>query len=259
MNAGASDVVANEVAQSLALEVHEGMSSKSLYKRAFKMLKKRHRPSASRYKLKQAMLEFGNSGFPFEDFVAEILRSQGFEAKTRQLLQGVCVQHEVDVVAENDQQIIWVECKYHPMPESVSNIKIPLYIHSRFRDLAQNASKRSDHADKTVSNGWIVTNTRFSDDALQYGRCAGLHLVSWSYPSGGSLREMIDRAHLYPITCLTTLNRHEKDLLLNNGVVLCQALTDSGRWQDLLSLSPQRRQLIVKEARALCAGGVSVK
>jgi len=49
--------------------------------------------------------------------------------------------------------------------------------------------------------GWIVTNTRFPDDAAAYGRCAGMHLVGWNYPANAeSLREMIDTAGLHPLT-----------------------------------------------------------
>lgn len=255
LRSGADDVLVNQVVQELAGQWHEGTSTKSIFKRAFKLLKRLHRPTAARYTLKQAMLDFGNSGFPFEDFFAEVMRTQGYEVDIRQILPGVCVQHEVDVVAQNADALIWVECKYHPMAGSVSNIKIPLYIHSRFRDLEQHRTARPAAHDTRSTQGWIVTNTRFSDDAMTYGRCAGLHLVGWNYPAGSSLREMIDRAGLYPITCLTTLTRREKEDLLNQSIVLCQNLTRPGYWASALRLSADRRSKIMREAQVLCGSG----
>ena len=250
---GAKEPVVNQVLQELVGQLNDGMSTRSIYKKAFKLLKRLHRPSAARYTLKQAIFDFGNTGFPFEDFFAEILKRQGYQVQTRQLLPGACIQHEVDVVARNEKVLILVECKYHPLAGSVSNVKIPLYIHSRFRDLEQNRAFFKNEHDNRQMQGWIVTNSRFSDDAMSYGRCAGLHLISWNYPSGGSLRELVDRAGLYPITCLTTLSRYEKTQLLANSIVLCQSLMNPGDWSELLHLSNQRCTAIMQEAQVLCA------
>ncbi|MBL7784209.1 MAG: restriction endonuclease [Saprospiraceae bacterium] len=249
---GAEDAVVNEVLQELRGQLHDGMSTQTIYKRAFKMLKRLHRPTAGRYTLKQAMFDFGATGFPFEDFFAEIMRSQGYQVKTRQLLPGACIQHEVDVVAESDETIIWVECKYHPMAGSVSNVKIPLYVHSRFRDLENNRSLYTTAHDTKSVQGWIATNSRFSDDAMTYGRCAALHLVSWNYPAGGSLRDIIDQSGLYPITCLTTLNWHEKKQLLEKSIVLCKWLSKPGDWSEILHLSDMRIRRVMEEAQSLC-------
>lgn len=249
---GADEQVIDQIVADLMSQWHEGISTKSIFKRAFKMLKRQHRPSAARYTLKQAMFDFGPSGFPFEDFFAEVLKSQGFEVRTRQLLPGACVQHEVDVVAESADTLIWVECKYHPMAGSVSNIKIPLYIHSRFRDLERYIDEQAKMDQGPKIEGWIVTNTRFSDDAMAYGHCAGMRLIGWNYPSNGSLREMVDRANLHPITCLTHLTRQEKRRLLEQGIVLSKSLRIPGNWADLLHLSTERRNKVISEARNLC-------
>lgn len=175
---GADDVIIEQILEDLEGQWYEGISTKSIFKRAFKMLKRRHRPAAARYTLKQAMFDFGPSGFPFEDFFAEVLKSLGYQVQVRQLLPGVCVQHEMDVIAENADTLIWVECKYHPMAGSVSNIKIPLYIHSRFRDLEQYWEKNQAGKKSQKIEGWIVTNTRF------FRRCNGLRTLCGN-ASGG--------------------------------------------------------------------------
>ncbi|MDO8368788.1 MAG: ATP cone domain-containing protein, partial [Saprospiraceae bacterium] len=70
---GADEIVIDQIVQELAGQWYEGISTKSIFKRAFKILKRRQRPAAARYTLKQAMFDFGPSGFPFEDFIAEVL------------------------------------------------------------------------------------------------------------------------------------------------------------------------------------------
>ena len=93
-----------------------------------------------------------------------------------------------------------------------------------------------------------MTNTRFSDDAMSYGRCAGLHLFGWNYPSGNSLREMINRSGVYPINCLTTLTQREKAILLEHSIVITQSVIKPGNWMNLLHISPERAQKVMQEA-----------
>lgn len=249
---GADEKLIDQIMEELSRQWYEGISTKSIFKQAFKLLKRRNRPSAARYTLKQAMFDFGPSGFPFEDFFAEVLKSKGYEVRTRQILPGICIEHEVDVVAEKEDSLIWVECKYHPVAGSISNVKIPLYIHSRFRDLDQYFQEHPPTKQIPKTSGWIVTNTRFSDDAMAYGRCAGMQLVGWNYPADGSLRELVDEAKLHPITCLTLLTRHEKERLLEHKIVLSKTLQRPGFWSDLLHLSSERREKIMQEAQLLC-------
>ena len=248
---GADELLIDQVLTELSAHLQDGMSTKSIFKHAYKLLKRLHRPTAGRYTLKKAIFDFGNTGFPFEVYISEMLQSRGFETDIRQLLPGACIRHEMDVVAKNDQLLVWVECKYHPLAGSVSNVKIPLYVHSRFRDLQQQRDAHPDPSDHREVQGWIITNTRFSDDALQYGRCAGMHLIGWNYPAGGSLREMVDEAGLHPLTCLTTLTRREKDMLLEQNIVLARTLSEPGKWSEILHLSHERQATIMQEVREL--------
>jgi hypothetical protein len=105
---GAEDALINQIIRELSDQWHDGITTKSIFKRAFKMLKRRNRPYAARYTLKQAMFDFGPSGFPFEDFVAEVLKSQGYEVETRKILPGACIRHEMDVVAQKENLVLSV-------------------------------------------------------------------------------------------------------------------------------------------------------
>ncbi len=248
---GASDEAANSVIEEIENRLYEGISTKKIYQQAFRLLKKFSGASAARYKLKKAIIELGPSGYPFEQFVAEILKSQGYGVKVGQVVEGFCVNHEVDVIAEKDDKRFMIECKFHNKQAYFSDVKVSLYIDSRFRDVVKKW-KIQDGAENKFHQGWIVTNTRFSEDGMKYGTCAGLHLVGWDHPSKGSLKDWIDESGLHPVTCMTTLNKREKQLLLEQKIVLSK---DIPRNQDILKkigLTPERINKAVTEAQQLC-------
>ncbi len=74
-------------------EIKNGMTTSAIYKHAFSFLKKTKYPVAMRYSLRKAVMELGPSGFPFEKYVAEILRRKGYTARTGASLKGFCVTH----------------------------------------------------------------------------------------------------------------------------------------------------------------------
>ena len=98
----------------------------------------------------------------------------------------------------------------------------------------------------------MVTNTRFTEDAIRYGNCCGLYLLSWDYPKGDALKDRIDRLELYPITVSTLLTNREKQFLLNRNVVLCRDLIDDGFYLDHLGVSSIRKEKILNEIKQLC-------
>jgi len=126
---------------------------------------------------------------------------------------------------------------------------VPLYIASRYNDVKGPLESEKEY-EKTA--GWVVTNTRFTMDALQYGQCAGLKLLSWDHPSGNGLKDRIDRLRLYPITVSTLLSGREKQFLLNREVVLCRQLLEDSFYLDHLGVSNGRKSRIIKEMQSLC-------
>lgn len=246
--AGVSEELIQEILQKIAHELYPGISTKEIYNRAFRLLKGKNRILASRYKLKKAIYELGPTGYPFERFIAAILESSGYEVEVGRVLQGMCVTHEVDVVARNKKENILIECKFHGEEGRNCNVKIPLYIHSRFRDI-QKQQKATGNTPYT--QGWVATNTRFTTDALDYGHCAGLYLLSWNHPSKGSLKERIDQSGLYPITVSTLLTGREKQFLLNRNIVLCKELLKAPFFLDHLDIAEPRKRRILSEMEHL--------
>ena len=249
--AGATKEQAEEILASVKLLLHPGISTKTIFKNAFRLLKKVSPPKAGKYKLKNAIMELGPSGFPFEKYFAAILQNMGYGVQTGAILQGACVKHEVDVIAEKENYHEMVECKFHQHQGTFCNVKIPLYIHARFKDVEAGFVDSSSKSN-TLHQGWVVTNTRFTTDAIQYGTCAGLKLIGWNYPKGNSLNNLIDKTGLYPITALTSVTKKEKQTLLSNDIVLCKEILNNPGLLKLAAIAQTKHETILQEAKELC-------
>lgn len=250
---GASNEVIASVIEEVKRELYEGMPTKNIYKLAFGLLKKASTHYAARYKLKSAIMELGPSGFPFEKYFSEIMKFRGYRTEVGTTVEGQCVSHEVDVIASKDKDFFMIECKYHNYPGISCDVKIPLYINSRFKDVEFTWKKLPGH-DKLRHQGWLVTNTKFTDDAIQYANCAGLHLVGWNYPVDNNLKNWIDQSTLYPITCLTTITNGEKRLLLDKNIVLCKEICSNIELLGAANIQKTRYKNIQREIDTLCKG-----
>lgn len=243
--AGAYEGTIQEVVNEIDGQLHEGMTTKKIYQLAFKILRRKNKPAASKYKLKKAIMELGPSGFPFEKYLSEILKTQGHSIQLNLIMNGRCVNHEVDILAEKEGVKKIFECKYHNLQGTICDVKIPLYVHSRFRDISEKLSS----PDKI--EGWVATNTRFSVDAIQYALCSNLKLLGWDYPEGKGLREIIDQVGLYPITCLTSLSQKEKLRIMETGLLLSRDIVFGENLLKEIGITADRIREIVKEASVL--------
>lgn len=238
--AGAEATLAEEIAEYISRQVYDGLSTKVIHARALAMLKTRRKSYAARYNLKRAIAALGPSGFPFERYVARLFDAMGYTTSVGVVLRGKCISHEVDVVLSKDNIRGLTECKFHALPGMKCDVKIPLYIHSRFQDI----ESFEDHGKHQEREGWVVTNTRFTDDASAYGSCVGLKLLGWNTgPLGESLERLVDTRGLHPVTCLTSITAERKRQLLADGVVLCQ---------DLLKRADIVDAKAIAEAEELC-------
>ncbi|MBQ4915943.1 restriction endonuclease [Maribacter sp. MMG018] len=250
-HSGANHELVEQIVDTVRAEVYPGISTKEIYNRAYALLKRKKSVFASKYKLKKAIYELGPTGFPFERFVAAILQYSGFSVQVDIIMTGTCVKHEVDVLAEKNETVTIVECKFHNEEGLNCNVKIPLYINSRYKDIKSHwLSKKSNT--KKLDRGWVVTNTRFTEDAIKYGECSDLYLLSWDYPKNNGLKDRIDRLSLYPITVLSLLTKREKQFLLSRDVVLCRQLVKDKFFLDHLGISSIRKEKILKEVGQLC-------
>ncbi len=248
---GACKDLVDSIVTKIQSEVYDGISSNKIYKKAFALLKKHNRASASRYSLKRAIFDLGPTGYPFERLVGALLKEKGYKTQVGVILEGECVTHEIDVLAEKDGNVYAIECKFHSDSKSTSSVRIPLYINSRFLDIQKQWNTNSKH--KThLKQGWLVTNTRFSEDAINYGKCVGLNLLSWDYPKDNGLKANIDTYALYPITTLTTLSKKEKHQLIDSDVILVKELVNASGKMKHIGLSDLRINRVLDEVSNMC-------
>lgn len=235
--AGASGALSGWIAGEIKRRVKDRTRTSEIHDRAFALLRKKEGPSAARYRLKRAMMELGPTGHPFEKLVAWILKAEGYEAETNLEIRGKCVTHEVDVVAKKEGKQVMVEAKYHNEPGIKSDVKVAMYVHSRFEDIK--SVNRWDEA-------WLITNTKITGDGRDYAKCVGLTAIAWNYPHDRSLQYLIEKSHLHPLTSLLSLEPWAKRALLDRGVVLVKELNP-----DLLSsvgLKKKKVSAVMEEA-----------
>ena len=251
LKSGANTRVVDTILQTIQKEIYEGISTKQIYKMAFGLLKKAANSHAARYNLKEAIRLLGPAGFFFEKYIARIFASEQYETKTNLTLQGKCVSHEIDILIKKNQIISMVECKFHMGKDANSDVKVPMYILSRFNDL-----KEKKHAifsgKESISKCWIVTNNRFTSDAIDFAKCSGLSLLSWNYPDNNNLKTKNDNNFLYPVTCLTTLSLAEKEKILILDVILVKEIINNSYCLERIGLSPNRIKNVLREASELC-------
>ena len=250
-SAGASKDIVDSILNNIEEEIYDGISSNVIYKKAFEQLKKHNRISASRYSLKRAIFDLGPTGFPFERLIGALLKERGYKTEVSVILNGECVTHEIDVLAEKEGNVYAIECKFHSDPKATSNVQVPLYINSRFLDIQKQWNINPNN--KThLKQGWLVTNTRFTEDAIKYGKCVGLTMLSWDYPKNNGLKANIDSFALYPVTTLTTLTNREQHQLIEKNIVLVKELANANEIMEAIGISEIRIQHILKEVKQLC-------
>jgi hypothetical protein len=250
-NAGAGISKQEKIVKLVESKIYDGITTKKIYQIAFDLLKRESLRIAGRYRLKNAIMELGPTGFPFEIFVGKLLETMGYQVETGVFVQGKCVQHEVDVVARKPGEMLMIECKFHGDNRTKSSVQVPLYIQSRFLDVK--AAWEEQFGKDINYRGGVVTNTRFSEDAEKYGNCAGLLVISWDYPGEFGLKNMIDKSGLHPVTSLISLTKKEKQYLIEKGIVLCSQLWENKQLLYDLKKSEFQINKIIREAENLIA------
>ena len=191
--------------------------------KAFSLLRENDTVTHLKYRLKNAFLDLGTSGYPFEKLIGELFQRQGFECQTGVILQGCCISHEMDVIATKDQTQHIVECKYRQEQGNHISIQVPLYVNSRVNDIVERKKTLAKYQNFNFHT-WVVTNTRFSKDSENYGKCKGLKLLGWDYPAGEGLKDLVEKYNLYPVSILTSISSENIQKCLNEGLVTCKQL-----------------------------------
>lgn len=250
--AGAKPGQAHQAADYVGKHLKPRFTTLDIHNAALTYLNKVNPAVASRYNLKQALFRLGPSGYPFEKYMARVLEAYGYEAAVGPIVRGKCVEHEVDILAHKGQEHAIVECKFHNSFANYTDVKVALYMYARFLDL-KDRPVRTRQAEKDVI--WIITNTRFTREAIRYARCMGVRLTAWKYPGKQSLEHLIEDKGIYPVTVFPSLKKHAVESLVREGVVLAQQVLELSypQLQKLAQTSPRQAARLKKEAELLFA------
>lgn len=238
--AGIPQALIPEVLAHIHSKLHENIHTSEIYHHILEFLDTSEQPfHKTKYSLKQSIMDLGPTGFPFEKFLAHLFERMGYQTKVDQILQGKCITHEVDIVIQKAGTISMVEAKFHNGVGIKTDVHVALYTKARFDDVSART-----HFDKA----FLVTNTKTTLDAITYAQCVDMEIMSWSYPDGNGLRDLIERYHLHPITSLSSLSQLQKQQLLEQDVVLCSELLEKKGILLSLHLTKEKEAHVLQEA-----------
>ncbi|GBD34857.1 hypothetical protein HRbin35_00608 [bacterium HR35] len=212
-----SDEEINQILSLVNSKLPEVVTTKKLFAFIFQLLKARKEHLAYKFNLKSAIFRLGPSGYPFEKFIAHLFKEYGFEAKHNLFLKGKCLIYEIDVYLKNHSEIFIGECKFHNQKGRKNDVKVVLYSYARFLDIKENPQLKEE--EKKILKPLVVTNTRFTSEAIDFSECYSIKLIAWNYPPENSLVTLIERKKYYPLTIFDFLNNKILNSLFQYDIV----------------------------------------
>lgn len=251
--AGASPSAVKKALTGIKKHQKPRMRSDEVFRCSLNALQKNDPNVAARYSLKRAIMELGPTGYVFERYVSRILEEYGYRTEVGVLAQGKCVAQEIDISARKGKSHFLIECKYHNRRGSKSDLKVVMYTQARFEDVrAGSKMKKGDTG--TFHQPWLVTNTHVTSEALRYAKCMGLKILAWKYPHRGSLEQIIEKKHLYPITILPSMNKNLLKKFIDSQVLLAEDLLPYTGEEISRRFNIKRAvaNALAKEAKGIC-------
>ncbi|MCH8554171.1 MAG: hypothetical protein LAT76_03375 [Schleiferiaceae bacterium] len=244
----------NDIVSQVADSLTHGMSTRKIYRLAYRLLRKRAGNFALRYKLKEALLQLGPTGYPFEIFVGEIFSRLGYAVEVGVMVKGACISHEMDVIATKGSEQLLIECKFARDQKSKQGIQTALYVHARVQDII--AYRQKQEAFHGVAfQAAVFTNAQLTLDTITYGKCQNMRVVGWDYPATGGLRDLVEQTKIFPITILEQLTKKQQQHLLEKGIVSCRDLERNVAVIDGFHLTKRKVKLLQNELKSLRSSG----
>jgi Holliday junction resolvase-like predicted endonuclease len=218
---GASRIIADQVAEEVENNLYEGISTNEILQMTLRQLRKSTPAIRHLLDLRKG-LSLMDSKPEFESFVQILLAHNGFEVTPNRLVTGKCVTHEVDAVARKEGITYFVEAKHHMSYHNLTGLDESRIARAVLEDITEGFELGKTNL--KIDRAMIVTNTRYSEYAIRYGRCRNILQIGWSSPANLSLQNMIEKKDVYPLSCLRGLKRETKRKLVNSGIVLIKQL-----------------------------------
>lgn len=220
---GASQEQAEKISEEIEERVYNGIETRKILQMIFKFLQKFRPEFKYQIDLREA-ISLLKPKPDFERFVQFLLKEYGYEVIPNQIVQGYCVEHEIDAIAKKGNQTILVEIKHHFNHHGYTGKDVFLEAQAILEDLIEGRKIGKNYLD--FNKILIVCNTKFSEHAKKYAFCKGIDFIGWRYPEEKGLERLIEEKKLYPITILKSLDENSKEKLTNSGIVLLKQLLE---------------------------------
>jgi len=250
-----TDKQARDVANRVEQAAREGMPTKKILQLIFSYAQQ-YRPEVKHLIDLREAISMMCPKPDFEIFVRKLLQEYGYDTSPAQLINGDCVEHEIDGIAKRGNEVIYIEVKHHYQHHTYTGLNICLEAKATLEDLIAGFGSKNK---VRFNRGLVVCNTKFSDHAKQYADCAGVQLLGWNTPVGAGLETMIEDKKLYPITLLKILDAASEAKLGNNGIVLLKQLvqTDISELYRITKIPKPKLKLYQKYAAEILANNNS--
>lgn len=177
----------------------------------------------ARYMLKSAMRRLGPAGHLFEHYAARLFQADGYtDVHTSVMIQGECTMHEVDIVATKNGEHHIAECKFHNQDGTKSDVTVALYSYARFLDV-----KDTNSLGFKIDKCWIITNTKLTQDAVNYAACKGMPIISMEHPMNTAILDRVVEEGLFPLASAPLSDQDLSALHDNDFVMLSDVLKES--------------------------------
>ena len=220
---GANPKVAVQVAQEIENNIYEGITTREVLQTIFKLVGQ-HKPAVKHlFDLKQG-ISLMEPKPEFEVFVRVVLAHSGFQVKPNMILKGLCGEHEVDAIAVKDGLTYLVEAKHHSNYHALTGLDESRIARAIIEDVTEGYT--SGATEIKIDRAIIVTNTKYSEHAINYGHCRDILQVGWASPEGFGLRDIVEKHKLYPLSCLRGMSTETRARLVEARIVLIKQLLE---------------------------------
>ncbi len=249
--AGASKDLAQKVALEIEKIVYPGIKTSEIFRKVHQFLKKEDKQSSLRFSLKEAMRKLGPSGFPFEKYIGEIFSAHKYEVSLNRKIKGKFALHEIDFLARNKEKLYIGECKFRIFPGEKIDLAIVLAFYAKFLDL-----KNGNYFNlprNVVLKPILVTNAKFSSQAIRYANGMEIELLGWRHPPSRGLEFMIEAEQLYPITILPSFKGYLMEACSQARLMFARDMLkrSSGEIAGEIGIDENKLSPLVKEAKTL--------
>jgi len=250
---GATLAVAESIAEDIETRIYSGIETKKILQMIFKRLRK-HKPAIRHQIDLRKALSLLNPAPDFERFIQLLLSEHGYEVTPNQIVNGRCVEHEVDAVARKNGKTCIVEVKHHFKYHTPTSLDVSRISRAVFEDVTEGYKLGLNNL--KIDYAMIVCNTKLSEHAKRYADCRGIRHIGWSSPPNHDLQTMIEEKKLYPITFLKELNAEIRNKLAHNRVILLKQLTEKNptELRRQTGISKEKLESIVGKARTILSG-----